>query len=185
MNWNFMRVVFLIFLLLAGLGFQDCKREKSGQPSTGRNAAVKTKVNDLEVVFELEQPILRAAEDFSARATFTNRSSKDIRLNTLFLGFAPILLKVRRADGTLVNPTSPPFPPEDDGMEGRVILAPEKSTAFSYRGVDLFGTPLEDGKYEVRFRYENTINEYNDWIGLIETGWVAFEVDHDYKPKKP
>lgn len=184
MDLNFMRVVFLIFLLIAGLGFQDCKGEKSRQPSTGRNAAVKTKVNDLEVAFELEQQVIKAAEDFSARATFTNRSSKDIRLNTLFLGFAPILLKVRRADGTPVNPTSPPFPPEDDGTEGRVILAPEKSASFAYRGVDLFGTSLEDGKYEVRFRYENTVSEFNDWTGLIETGWVSFEVDHDYKPKK-
>ncbi len=178
-----MRVVLLIILLFAGLGFQDCERGKSRKPSAGRNAEVKTKVNDLEVVFELEQPTIRNTDDFLARATFTNRSSRDIRLNTLFLGFAPILLKVRKADGTPVNPTSPPFPPEDDGTEGRVMLAPEKSVSFEYRGVDLFGTPLDDGKYEVRFRYQNTITEYNDWTGAIETDWISFKVDHDYKPQ--
>lgn len=178
-----MRVVFLIFLLLAGLGFQDCDRGKSRKPSAGRNAQVKTKINDLEVVFELEQQVISEADEFSAKATFTNRSSRDTRLNTLFLGFAPILLKIRQADGTPVNPTSPPFPPKDDGTEGRVMLASDKSVSFEYRGVDLFGTPLEDGKYEVRFRYENTVTEYNDWTGAIETDWISFEVDHDYKPK--
>lgn len=137
---------------------------------------MKTEVNNLEVEFIVEKPVIHENDEFLAKAVFTNKSEGDLRLNALFLEFAPILIKVRKADGTTVNPTSPPFPPEDDGNVGREILGPGKSVEFSYRGVDLFGTTLAKGKYQVKFRYENTERRNGDWTGLIETDWIGFEV---------
>jgi len=137
---------------------------------------VKTEVNNLEIEFTVEKLKIKTNDEFVAKAVFTNKSERNLRLNALFLEFAPILIKVRKSDGTPVNPTSPPFPPEDDGVVGRETLEPGKSTEFSYRGVDLFGTPLAKGKYQVRFRYENSEPKKGDWTGVIETGWIEFEV---------
>lgn len=137
---------------------------------------MKTEVNNLEIEFNVEKPKIKKNDEFLAKAVFNNKSERNLRLNALFLEFAPILIKVRKSDGTSVNPTSPPFPPEDDGNAGREILEPGKSVEFSYRGVDLFGTALAKGKYQVRFRYENAEPRNGDWTGTIETGWLEFEV---------
>jgi hypothetical protein len=171
-----MRAIFLLFIVSVGLAFFDCPGGHSQNKSQRRKTSVKTEANNLEVEFTVETPKIKKNDDFRAKAVFTNTGERNLRLNALFLEYAPILIKVRKADGTPVNPTSPPFPPEDDGNVSREILEKGKSVDFSYRGVDLFGMPLEKGKYQVRFRYENTESKNGDWTGLIETGWVEFEV---------
>src|SRR5690606_18176739 len=103
---------------------------------------VKAADNGLEVEFTVERPEIKTGDEFLAKAVFTNRSNRNIRLNALFLEFAPILLETRRRDGTGVMRTSPSFPPEDDGEEARITLAPGESTSFEYRGLDLFGEDL-------------------------------------------
>lgn len=138
--------------------------------------------NGLEVEFTIERPEIKNGDEFLAKAVFTNRSNKNIRLNTLFLEFAPILLQTRRQDGSEVIRTSPPFPPEDDGEEARVVLAPGESVSFQYRGVDLFGEDLEDGKFQIRFRHENKITKYGDWTGKLETDWATFTVNSKLDP---
>lgn len=137
---------------------------------------MRVETNDLEVNFSVERPKIKNSDEFLAKAVFTNRSEAVMRLNALFLEFAPILLKIRRADGTFVNLTSPPFPPEDDGMVGRIELDPGRSSEYWYRGVDTFGDPLANGVYQVRFRYEAPESRSRDWFGTIETGWIEFEV---------
>src|SRR5690606_32936879 len=97
----------------------------------------------------------------------------------LFLEFAPILLHTRRDDGTEVMRTSPPFPPADDGEESRITLAPGESASFQYRGLDLFGEELSDGKYSVRFLHENKVTKFGDWTGKLETNWVGFKVNSE------
>ena len=171
-----MREVLLIFLLLVSLGIFDCPPKHIQNSSNRRETSVKKEVNNLEAEFTVETPTIKKGDDFLAKAVFTNKSENTLRLNELFLGFAPILIKIRKSDGTTVNPTSPPFPPQDDGEVGRENLAPGKSVEFSYRGVDLFGAPLANGKYEVRFRYENSLPHKGDWTGVIETEWIQFEV---------
>jgi hypothetical protein len=137
---------------------------------------MKAESNGLEVEFTVETRKIKNKDEFLARAVFTNRSERGLRLNALFLPFAPILLKVRQGDGTPVDPTSPPFPPADDGIVGREILEPAQSIGFQYRGVDLFGMPLSKGKYQVRFFYENLEPQKGDWIGTLGTDWIEFEV---------
>ena len=164
----------LIFLI--SLVFLHCPSGASESAPNRRKTSVKVESNNLEIEFSVERPRIKNGDEFLAKAVFTNRSERILRLNTLFLEFAPILIKTRTADGTPVNPTSPPFPPEDDGNVGRVDLDPGRSVEFWYRGVDLFGVPLAKGKYQVRFRYDNPESRGRDWIGAIETGWVEFEV---------
>ncbi len=168
----------ILFISMFGLAlFQECETRKSDNRGEMSNSEVRASSNNLEVRFKVERATIKTADDFLATAVFTNRGSQRMRLNTMFLGFAPILLKIQHHDGTPVDPTSPPFPPEDDGEEGRVFLMPNESVSFQYRGVDLFGNVLADGRYQVRFRHENTVTAYRDWVGTIETDWVSFDVD--------
>jgi hypothetical protein len=170
-------MILVIALLFASLGAFDCPAPRSAQNSMNRReTSVKKEVNNLEVEFTIETPKISTNDEFRAKAVFTNKSQKNLRLNALFLGFAPILIKVQTADGKRVDPTSPPFPPEDDEITGREILEPGQSVEFSYRGVDLFGQTLAKGKYQARFRYENTQVKKGDWVGTIETDWIGFEV---------
>ena len=179
-----MKVILIVLAFTAAFMLQDCGRTEMTQASQGREKKVKAKSNDLEIELTLESQKIRTANDFLATAKLTNRGAERMRLNTLFLGFAPILLKVQQIDGTPVKPTSPPFPPEDDGHEGRVYLKPNESVTFTYRGVDLFGDDLNDGKYQFRFVHENTDASKGDWTGSLTTDWLAFEVDSSYRDKE-
>ncbi|NNE65653.1 MAG: hypothetical protein HKN33_03730 [Pyrinomonadaceae bacterium] len=145
---------------------------------------MKTEVNHLELEFSVTNQEIVSTDEFEARATFTNRSKEDMQLSTLFLEFGPILLKTRYADGSPVNPASPPFPPLDDGKVGRINLKPGESKSYVYRGVDYFSEPLPEGKYQVRFRHENMVAKYGDWIGTIETEWIAFEIREPDEPSQ-
>jgi len=171
-----MQVIFLVLTFFSLALFQDCDGGKNTQKQRS-SETVKAADNGLEVEFTVERAEVKTGDEFLAKAVFTNRSNKNLRLNTLFLEFAPILLQTRREDGTEVTRTSPPFPPEDDGEENRVTLAPGESVSFEYRGLDLFGEDLKDGKYSVRFRHENNVTKYGDWTGKLETDWVGFKVD--------
>lgn len=137
---------------------------------------MKVEVNQLAVEFRITNQVIQTTDEFQAQAVFTNQSTDNLRLNALFLEFAPILIKIRTDDGRVINPGSPPFPPKDDGKVGRIILTPNQSETFSYRGVDYFGEPLPEGHYQAQFVYQNTIKEYGDWTGKIESSWIDFEI---------
>lgn len=171
-----MQIFFLVLAFFSLAFFQDCEGGKNTKQQRSSNT-VKASDNGLEVEFTVERPEIKTGDEFLAKAVFTNRTNKNIRLNALFLEFAPILLQTRRDDGTEVMRTSPPFPPEDDGEEARVTLAPGESVSYQYRGVDLFGEELKDGKYSVRFRHENQVSKYGDWTGKLETDWAGFKVN--------
>lgn len=173
-----MQLFFLIFIFFSLAASPVCDGTKT-QMRHRSSETVKAADNGLEVEFTVERPEIKTGDEFLAKAVFTNRSNRNIRLNALFLEFAPILLETRRRDGIEVMRTSPPFPPEDDGEEARITLAPGESTSFEYRGLDLFGEDLEDGKYTVRFRHENEVSKYGDWTGKLETDWISFKVDSD------
>lgn len=144
--------------------------------ASGRKTKVGTEVNSLLVEFQVLQPRITGANEFTARVRFTNKSSRELRLNTLLLNIPKVLLKVRKSDGTPVYPGPPGYPPIDDGEIGRINLKPGESVSYEYTGSQYFGTSLDPGKYEVRFRYENTLPQRGDWTGIIETEWVGFEV---------
>jgi hypothetical protein len=144
--------------------------------ASGRKTKVDTEVNFLLVEFQVLHPRIANASEFAARVRFTNKSSRELRLNTLLLNIPKVLLKVRKHDGTPVYPGPPGYPPIDDGEIGRINLKPGESVAYEYSGSQYFGTSLAPGKYEVRFWYENTLPQRGDWTGVIETEWVGFEV---------
>ena len=141
-----------------------------------RRIIVVIEVNQLSVEFSISPTKIKQGSDLLAKVVFKNISKQTLRLNALFLDMPHILLKVRNAEGKLVNPSSPGFPPDDDGEVGRVNLQPNESISFIYRGSDYFGVPLSPGIYKMRFRYENQPSQYSEWVGLIETEWLDFEV---------
>lgn len=174
-----MQIFFLVLAFFSLSFFQECEGGKNTKQQQRSSNTVKAADNGLEVEFTVERPEIKTGDEFLAKAVFTNRTNKNIRLNALFLEFAPILLHARRDDGTEVKRTSPPFPPADDGEESRITLAPGESASFQYRGLDLFGEELSDGKYSVRFLHENKVTKFGDWTGKLETDWVGFKVNSE------
>jgi hypothetical protein len=142
----------------------------------GRRTKMITKVDGIRLEFSVLRPQISRAREMETRVVFTNEGSHNLRLNGLFLDIPKVLLKVRRSDGTPVFPGPPGIPPLDDGETGRFVLRPGESKSYEYNGSQYFGTELDPGKYQVRFRYENTLPQRGDWTGTIETDWVDFEV---------
>lgn len=137
---------------------------------------MKVTVNQLGVEFRVITPRIKKSDNLEVRAVFTNESQKTIRLNALFLPYATVMLKIRKADGALINPSSPPLPPVDDGKTDRMELTPGESATHVYKGYEYLGAPLQSGEYEVRFRYDNSRSKFEEWKGVIETNWLKFEV---------
>lgn len=140
---------------------------------------MKTEVNHLGAEVTVANPRISKLDDFEVRVVFTNQGSQDLVLNALDLNFGTILLKVRKADKTPVPLGPPPLPPMDNGKIGRIVLDAGQSVTFKYRGINLFGSPLPPGSYQVMYSYENgkTANtDTREWKGTIESGWLSFEV---------
>jgi hypothetical protein len=133
-------------------------------------------VNQLEVEFAVMTPEIPAAAKLAVVVVMKNKSSENLRLNALFLDMPKVLLKVRDSEGLPVHPGPPGMPPLDDGEVGRKILKPEEFVSYKYMGRNYFGSDLLPGKYQIQFRYENTLPQKGDWTGTIETDWLDFEV---------
>ena len=144
-----------------------------------RRQSVSTIVSGLAVELDVLTPRIHKAEEFEARAVFTNKSSTELKLNALLLDIPNVHLKVKDSHGLPIHPGPPGMPRQDDGKAGRKILKPGQSVSFEYTGFAYFGTELAPGRYEVRFVYENTITEHGDWTGSIQTEWVPFDVIRD------
>ncbi len=122
-------------------------------------------------------PQINQPDDLAVTVTFTNQGENDLQLTVLFHQSPTTVLKIRSIDLGPILSGPPPVPPIDDGQVGRKVLAPGESIALTYKGRDyLQGLSLPPGIYQVKFRYENTISEYNDWTGSIESEWLNFEV---------
>jgi hypothetical protein len=133
-------------------------------------------LNQLSVEMSVS-PRITSGEDLEVRVTLSNRGQDTTRLNTLFLGSATIVLKMRRADETPVRPGPPPVPFQDDGQAGRRALAPGDSMTLVYRGRDyLGGKSLPPGTYQVKFVHANSSSEHGDWTGAVESEWKTFEI---------
>ena len=141
-----------------------------------RKASVSITVNQLNVDFRVVTPVIPAAEKLAVVVTMTNEATGNLRLNALFLDRPKVLLQVRTIEGVPINPGPPGMPPLDNGEAGRKMLKPQESITFRYTGPQYFGTELPPGRYQIRFRYENTLPQKGDWTGTIETEWLDFEV---------
>jgi hypothetical protein len=141
-----------------------------------RRSSVSVTINQLEVDFTVMTPEISAAAKLVVVVVMKNKSAGNLRLNALFLDRPKVLLKVRDSEGLPVHPGSPGMPPLDDGETGRKELKPEESVAYKYVGKNYFGADLLPGKYQIQFRYENTLPQKGDWTGTIETEWLDFEV---------
>ena len=122
-------------------------------------------------------PQINQPDDLAVTVTFTNQGENDIQLNILLLQSATIALKIQAINLGPIPPGPPPTPPLDDGQAGRKLLGSGESITLTYKGREYFqGLSLPPGIYQVKFHYENTISEYNDWTGEIESEWLNFEV---------
>ena len=146
------------------------------QAGEERKSSVSTTVNQLEVEFSVQTPVISSIEELAARVVMTNKGSTNLRLNCLLLDRPRVLLKVRHVAGLPVPSGLLGFPPRDDGEVGRKVLKPGEFVTYSYTGLQYFSSELAPGKYQVRFVYENTLPQHGDWTGRVETEWVDFEV---------
>ena len=117
---------------IVGLAFIACRGSLAEQTEARRRSNVQTEVNHLKAEFKITKTRIQTAQDFEAEVTFTNTSGQPLRLNALFLEIPKVLLKVRRADGTVVSPGPPPFPPADDGVSGRIDLRPGRPVGLFF-----------------------------------------------------
>jgi hypothetical protein len=133
-------------------------------------------LNQLSVEMSVS-PRVTSADDLEIRVTLSNQGQDMLRLNTLFLGSAAIVLKTRRSDGTPVPAGPPPVPFQDDGQAARRMLAPGEAMTLVYRGRDyLGGKSLPPGTYQVRFVHESASGAHGDWTGTVESEWKTFEI---------
>jgi hypothetical protein len=86
-----------------------------------------------------------------ARGRFTNQDSAPLRFNTRPVSSPSLALLLRRADGTVVPMAPPPVPTPDDGVTGRVDLAPGAAHETHY--TNFLPDPLPAGDYELVLRY--------------------------------
>jgi len=89
--------------------------------------------------------------ELEARARFTNLDGAPLRFNTLPVSAPSLALLLRRAGGDVVPMAPPPVPHPDDGVRGRVDLAPGASHEEVYAG--FLPQPLPPGDYELILRY--------------------------------
>lgn len=164
----------LVVLVLAASGLTFVKADE-------RKSRVSITVNQLEVEFTVLTTVIPSADKLAALVKMTNQSSGNLRLNALFLDTPKVLLKVRTIEGVPVHPGPPGMPPLDNGDVGRKVLKPQEFVTFRYTGAEYFGSELPPGRYQIQFRYENTLPQKGDWTGTIETDWLDFEV----KPSLP
>lgn len=133
--------------------------------------------SDLHATISLATPNLSSAADLLVKVVITNSSDHPIRINSMWMGVAQFMLKVRRADATPVHPGPPPTPIIDDGTQARVTIAPQRKVELALRGSSYFAGPIAPGTYQVRFHYENAETSHGDWTGKLETPWVPFVVN--------
>lgn len=174
--WEVLKIAQWFGAVALSLAIINCSFDLSRKDINKRKSEINMEGKQLDVNFGVVNHHVKKSDDLEVRVTLTNKSDSNIKLNGLFLEIPKILLKVRKLDGTPVYPGSPPIPFKDDGKTGRIYLNPGQETTFNYKGSDYFGVELPPGKYQVRFRYQNTIAEYGDWTGTIETDWINFEV---------
>lgn len=153
-----------------------CIGKPVGGSPPDKEAGMETSSGRLAVELALPDSRIRHSDELRIRAVLTNGSDQEVQLNGLFLSFTTIVIEVRRADGSRVDPGPPPLPPSDDGETGRFSLAPGESEELIYYGSDYFGSPLPLGHYTVHFSYENIVDEFGDWTGTLEAEPVAFDV---------
>ena len=115
-------------------------------------------------------------EDFELHVTLTNASPRPLRVNALFLGYTTILLRIERADGSHLEPGPPPLPPRDDGVVGRVELAPGASLERIYHGGNYSPERLPPGEYRVRFKHADPSAHHGEWTGEVTTPWLTLTV---------
>jgi hypothetical protein len=151
-----------------------CQKTYKGDHTKENSMSVEA--NGIKAVFIVTNPKLSSERDLEFKMSFTNISDSPIKINSLLFSYATIMLKARKADGTPLPPGPPPFPPEDNGIDGRVTLQPGKSQDFTFFGYDYFGVTLGEGKYQIRFSYTSTDNTHGDWVGSIESPWMNFEI---------
>jgi hypothetical protein len=140
-----------------------------------RKSNVSTTVNYLEAKFSVLAPRISDTSEFAVQVILTNKSSADLRLNTIFL-VPRLVLQVRQITGEPVRSGSLGMPQDDDGEVGRKVLKPGEFVFYKFTGWSYFGSDLAPGRYQVRFIYENRVPGHGDWTGIIETEWLDFEV---------
>jgi hypothetical protein len=128
----------------------------------------------LVVMLVLASATVADARDLAVEVTVRNTGSEVVRLNALAFPYAAAVLEVRTAAGASVALIPPGMPPVDDGVTGRIDLAPGAVQTFHYSGAVLFDAPLPAGRYAIRFHA--ALGAGSHGRDGLASEWVPFTV---------
>jgi hypothetical protein len=128
----------------------------------------------LVVTLLLASATVADARDLAIEVTIRNAGREAVRLNALAFPYAAAVLEVRTAAGASVSLVPPGMPPVDDGVTGRIDLAPGAAELFSYSGAVLFDAPLAPGRYAIRFHA--ALQDGSRGTDGLASAWVPFTV---------
>ncbi len=117
------------------------------------------------------------ARDLAIEVSVRNAGPAAVRFNTLIFPYSGAVLDLQTAAGEPLAPVPAGMPPVDDGVAGRIDLAPGAQDNWHYRGISLFDGPLAPGRYAIRFRVTLLADPHaHDWAGTLASDWVPFTV---------
>jgi hypothetical protein len=129
----------------------------------------------MDVKLTLKTAQVARGNDLEVTATITNRGDAPARLNTTYLGYPSLVLRVKDAADHLVPLGPPPTPRRDDGDLNRKVLAPGESATFTYRS--FFGSEPVPGDYRIFFQTKTGKGPKGlDWEGSLTSDPVPFVV---------
>jgi hypothetical protein len=133
------------------------------------------KGSGMQVKLTLSSTTIARGSDLEAKVVIVNQTAAPVKLNTTWLSFPSLVLRVRDAAGKLIPLGPPPTPRADDGESGRQLLPPNGTIAFDYRAI--FGTEPPHGQYSIAF--ETILRKGpkgTDWDGPLASDAVKFEI---------
>ncbi|HYM71345.1 MAG TPA: hypothetical protein VET89_00070 [Stellaceae bacterium] len=141
-------------------------------PAAAEPVAQHAEANGLAVDFTVMTPNLIDIRGFVAKAALTNLTAETLKIDGRALAPAALALEFRGPDGARVLHCSPPAPPPDDGVAGRVELLPKETAELKYDAAICIA--LRPGRYQVRLHYANSEATHGEWVGDLTTDWATF-----------
>lgn len=155
------------------------KTLKRIDPTTGNGQD-----DQLSIQLELSSTKFKKCGDLIIWASITNKFPYAITLDSSILGHPNLVLEFRKR-GTIETFKVGPTSPSQSISHSELRLESQQTWKSSYGGNSFCtATALENGPYEVRFRYQNSSSEQSQWVGEVASSWMPFEIQPNHLMQK-